>query len=195
MQYRRMGRSGLKLSEICLGTMTFGHGTDAAEAAWLVALALDSGVNVFDTANACNAGESETMLGHALKGRRNQAVVATKFFNPMGPGPNDSGMSRAHIFQALDGLAHRGERARPQPSPGGAALGARPAVDDQRHHRRPHCGPGRGFAPRRRLAAARGGAPAARCNFRLPWRYPRAMEAGMRARRDNAVKPPRLTPS
>jgi aryl-alcohol dehydrogenase-like predicted oxidoreductase len=107
VQYRRMGRSGLKLSEICLGTMTFGHGTDADEAARLVALALDSGVNHFDTANSYNAGESEIMLGRALKGRRNEAVVATKFFNPMGPGPNDSGMSRLHVFRALDDSLRR----------------------------------------------------------------------------------------
>ena len=102
-----MGRSGLKLSEICLGTMTFGHGTDTAEAARIVALALDRGVNVFDTANSYNGGEAEVMLGRALKGRRNEAIVATKFFNPMGPGPNDSGMSRWHIFRALDDSLRR----------------------------------------------------------------------------------------
>jgi aryl-alcohol dehydrogenase-like predicted oxidoreductase len=107
VQYRRMGRSGLKLSEICLGTMTFGHGTDTAEAARIVALALDHGVNVIDTANSYNGGEAEIMLGRALKGRRHEAIVATKFFNPMGPGPNDSGMSRWHIFRALDDSLRR----------------------------------------------------------------------------------------
>lgn len=102
MEYRRLGQSGLKVSEICLGAMTFGHGTDLAEAKRMVDLAFDAGVNFFDTANSYSAGESETMLGKALKGRRRDAVVATKFFNPMGTGPNDSGMSRYHIMQAIE---------------------------------------------------------------------------------------------
>jgi aryl-alcohol dehydrogenase-like predicted oxidoreductase len=102
MEYRRMGRSGLKVSEICLGTMTFGHGTDQQEANRIVDLARDAGVNFFDTANTYGGGQSETMLGNALKGKRRDAIVATKFFNPMGPGPNDSGMSRVHIMQAID---------------------------------------------------------------------------------------------
>ncbi len=102
MEYRRLGKSGLKVSEICLGTMTFGHGADEAEANRMVHLASDAGVNFFDTANSYADGESEILLGKALKGRRRDAVVATKFFNPMGPGPNDSGMSRLHIMQAID---------------------------------------------------------------------------------------------
>jgi aryl-alcohol dehydrogenase-like predicted oxidoreductase len=102
MAYRRMGRSGLKVSEICLGTMTFGHGTDEAEARRMVDLALDAGVNFFDTANSYGNGQSEVMLGKALKRRRRDVVVATKFFNPMGPGPNDSGMSRVHILNAIE---------------------------------------------------------------------------------------------
>ena len=107
MEYRRMGRSGLKVSEICLGTMTFGHGTDQGEATRMVDLALDEGVNFFDTANAYGGGQSETMLGNALKGRRRGAVVATKFFNPMGGGPNDSGMSRVHIMEAIEDSLRR----------------------------------------------------------------------------------------
>ena len=83
MEYRRMGRSGLKVSEICLGTMTFGHGTDEAESKRIVDLALDAGVNFFDTANGYADGESEVLLGKALKGRREDAVIATKVFNPM----------------------------------------------------------------------------------------------------------------
>ncbi len=102
MNYRRMGRTGLKVSEICLGTMTFGHGTEADEAKRIVDLAYDAGVNFFDTANAYSAGVSETMLGKALAGRRREAVIATKFFNPMGPGPNDSGMSRVYIMNAVE---------------------------------------------------------------------------------------------
>lgn len=82
--------------------MTFGHGADEAESKRMVDLALDAGVNFFDTANSYADGESEVLLGKALKGKRRDAVVATKFFNPMGTGPNDSGMSRAHIMQAID---------------------------------------------------------------------------------------------
>lgn len=102
MEYRRLGKSGLKVSEICLGTMTFGHGADGAESERMVHLAWDAGVNFFDTANSYGEGESEVLLGKALKGRRRDAIVATKFFNPMGKGPNDSGMSRVHIMQAID---------------------------------------------------------------------------------------------
>ncbi len=97
-----MGRTGLKLPELCLGTMTFGHGTDAAEAMNLVDLCFDSGVFFFDTADSYGNGESERILGETLKGRRARAIVATKVFNPMGPGPNDSGMSRVHIMQAVE---------------------------------------------------------------------------------------------
>ncbi len=102
MEYRRLGRSGLKVSELCLGTMTFGHGTDETTARRMVDRCLDAGVNFFDTADSYGNGQSETMLGKALTGNRGQAVVATKFFNPMGNGVNDSGMSRVHIMHAIE---------------------------------------------------------------------------------------------
>lgn len=107
MDYRRMGRSGLKVSEICLGTMTFGNGADEAEAGRMVATAFDAGVNFFDTANSYVGGASETMLGNALKGKRHDAVINSKFFNPMGGRPNDSGMSRLHIKQQVEGSLKR----------------------------------------------------------------------------------------
>jgi aryl-alcohol dehydrogenase-like predicted oxidoreductase len=107
MEYRRLGRAGLKVSELCLGTMTFGHGTDEAEAQRIVGTALDAGVMFFDTADGYNLGASEVMLGKALGARRRDAVIATKVFNPMGPGPNDSGMSRRHIVQAVEGSLRR----------------------------------------------------------------------------------------
>jgi aryl-alcohol dehydrogenase-like predicted oxidoreductase len=107
MEYRNLGQSGLKVSELCLGTMTFGTKTDRAEAHNIVDLALDGGINFFDTADGYGTGKSETILGEALKGRRRQAVVATKFFNPMGPGPNDSGMSRVHIMNAIEDSLRR----------------------------------------------------------------------------------------
>ncbi|MFO1080777.1 MAG: aldo/keto reductase [Reyranellaceae bacterium] len=107
MHYRRLGRSGLKVSDICLGTMTFGNGADEAEAARMVHAALAAGVNFFDCANSYVGGVSETMLGAALKGRRSEAVVASKVFNPMGGGANDSGMSRLHIMQAVEASLRR----------------------------------------------------------------------------------------
>lgn len=102
-----MGRSGLKVSEICLGTMTFGHSTDQNEASRIVDMAIDSGVNFFDTANSYAGSQSEVILGNTLKGRRRGVVVATKFFNPMGSGPNDSGMSRVHIMEAIEDSLQR----------------------------------------------------------------------------------------
>jgi aryl-alcohol dehydrogenase-like predicted oxidoreductase len=102
MEYRRLGHSGLKVSEICLGTMTFGNGADQVGASSMVDAALAAGVNFFDTANAYVGGVSETMLGEALKGKRQDAVIASKFFNPMGHRPNDSGMSRLHIKQQIE---------------------------------------------------------------------------------------------
>lgn len=107
MEYRRLGRSGLKVSEICLGTMTFGHGTDEAGAKDMVDLCFDAGVNFFDTADSYGGGQSEILLGRALKGRRRNAIVATKFFNPMGSGPNDAGMSRVHIMNAIEDSLRR----------------------------------------------------------------------------------------
>jgi aryl-alcohol dehydrogenase-like predicted oxidoreductase len=107
VEYRRLGRSGLKVSEICLGTMTFGNGADEAEAARMVHACFDAGVNFFDTADAYVNGVSEAMLGKALKGRRQDAVIASKVFNPMGGRPNDSGMSRLHIMQAVEASLKR----------------------------------------------------------------------------------------
>ena len=107
MEYRRMGRTGLKVSEICLGTMTFGHGTDLNEAKSMVDMCFEAGVNFYDVADSYGGGESEIYLGQALKGRRRDAVVATKFFNPMGSGPNDSGMSRVRIMNAIEDSLRR----------------------------------------------------------------------------------------
>ena len=107
MDYRNLGRAGLKVSEICLGTMTFGNGADQEGATKMVNAALEAGVTFFDTANSYVGGTSETMLGVALKGRREDAVIASKFFNPMGGRPNDSGMSRLHIKQQIEGSLKR----------------------------------------------------------------------------------------
>ncbi len=107
MQYRNLGRSGLKVSEICLGTMTFGHTTDEAEAKAIMNAAFEAGVNFFDCANTYAKGRSEEILGDLLKGRRHEAVIGTKVFNPTGAGPNDSGSSRGHIMRAVEDSLRR----------------------------------------------------------------------------------------
>lgn len=107
MDYRRLGSSGLKVSEICLGTMTFGNGTAYPQVQEMVSMCLDSGINFFDCANSYAGGESEVMLGKALAGRRGEAIVITKVFNPMGQGINDSGMSRVHIMQSIEDSLRR----------------------------------------------------------------------------------------
>jgi aryl-alcohol dehydrogenase-like predicted oxidoreductase len=107
MEYRNLGRAGLKVSEICLGTMTFGNGADQDGATKMVNTAIDAGLTFFDTANSYVGGTSETMLGVALKGKRQDAIIASKFFNPMGGRPNDSGNSRLHIKQQIEGSLKR----------------------------------------------------------------------------------------
>lgn len=107
MQYRNLGRSGLKVSEICLGTMTFGHTTDEAQAEAIMDAAFDAGVNFFDSANTYAKGRSEEILGKLVKRRRRDCVIATKCFNPTGDGPNDSGSSRLHILQAVEDSLRR----------------------------------------------------------------------------------------
>jgi 1-deoxyxylulose-5-phosphate synthase len=109
MDYVRLGSSGLKVSRICLGCMSFGAGADwmlPQEPSFaIVRKALDLGINFFDTANVYSGGESEQILGRALRSfgvKRDDVVVATKLFHPMGPGPNQRGLSRKHIFQAID---------------------------------------------------------------------------------------------
>src|ERR1700754_2784614 len=104
MNYRNLGRAGLKVSEICLGTMTFGNGADQAGASRMVDAALAAGVNFLDTANSRGGGTSEAMLGEALKGKRHEALIASKVFNPMRYRPNDSGMSRLHIRPQIEGV-------------------------------------------------------------------------------------------
>src|SRR5215467_578852 len=107
MEYRQLGRSGLKVPVLSFGTGTFGGGTeffkawgssDVAEATRLVDLCLDAGVNLFDTADIYSDGLSETILGKAIAGRRNQVLIATKGTFRMGTGPNDLGSSRHHLI-------------------------------------------------------------------------------------------------
>jgi aryl-alcohol dehydrogenase-like predicted oxidoreductase len=109
MEYRFMGRTGLKVSELCLGTQTFGWGADLTQAQALADCFVEAGGNFFDTSNIYNEGQSETMLGTWLKssGRRSQLVIATKVFFPAGSGPNDTGLSRKHIYEQIDASLRR----------------------------------------------------------------------------------------
>jgi len=104
MDYRFMGRTGLKVSEICLGCQTFGWGADEPTAHALADRFIAAGGNFFDTSNTYNEGKSETMLGSWIKSRKNRAqiVVNTKVFFPAGKGPNDTGLSRKHILEQVD---------------------------------------------------------------------------------------------
>ena len=110
MQYVRLGNTGLKVSRICLGAMTYGSPAwrpwvlDEADSRPFIKRALDHGINFFDTADMYSRGVSEEVLGRALKDftQRDQVVIATKAFNPMGDGPNDRGLSRKHLFDAID---------------------------------------------------------------------------------------------
>src|SRR5712671_1675523 len=102
METRTLAHTGLTVSRACFGTLTFGLQNDQAAATRLVDLCFDRGVNFFDTANVYSAGAAETMLGNALKGRRDQAVVASKVRMRMGDGFHESGLSRAAILKAID---------------------------------------------------------------------------------------------
>ena len=107
MQYRNLGRSGLRVSPLCLGSMMFGGATDEAESARITAAAREAGVNFIDTADVYNGGASEEVVGRAIAANRHWWVLATKLANPTGPGPNDVGLSRGHIFRAVEASLRR----------------------------------------------------------------------------------------
>jgi aryl-alcohol dehydrogenase-like predicted oxidoreductase len=109
MKNKRVGRTGLSVSEVCLGTMTFGNQCDEPTSHAIMDKALASGVTFFDTADVYplgaareTVGRTEEFVGSWLKGRREQIVLATKFFGAMGSGPNERGGSRKHIFKAVE---------------------------------------------------------------------------------------------
>ena len=115
MEYVNLGRTGLRVSRLCLGTMTFGS---TAWRPWIlpedasrpfIRHALDAGINFFDTADMYSRGVSEEIVGRALNDftTRDQVVIATKAFFPMGDGPNDRGLSRKHLFDAIDASLRR----------------------------------------------------------------------------------------
>ncbi|MDA0835702.1 MAG: aldo/keto reductase [Planctomycetota bacterium] len=107
MDYRNLGKAGVKVSRICLGTMMFGGQTSEADSIKIMHTALEQGVNFFDTADIYHAGESEKVVGKAIADRREQVVLATKGRGPMGQGPNDKGASRVHMMRALDASLKR----------------------------------------------------------------------------------------
>ncbi len=107
MQYRSLGRSGLKVSPICLGTMMFGGATDEPTSARIIASAREAGINFIDTADVYNEGRSEEVTGRAIAADRDAWVLATKVANPMGPGPNDRGLSRVHVMRAAEASLRR----------------------------------------------------------------------------------------
>ncbi len=110
MSFVTLGRSGLKVSRACLGTMTFGNkewGTDDAESRRIVDAFVDAGHNFIDTADVYNAGASEEIVGRAIADKRNEVVLATKGYNVTGGGPNDRGSSRAHLTRALESSLRR----------------------------------------------------------------------------------------
>lgn len=107
MEYRILKQTDLKVSRLCLGTMTFGKPVEQNEASSMVDACIDADVNFFDTANMYQLGVAETMLGHALKGRRDKVVLASKVRAKMGEGADQSGLSKKAIFRAIDESLHR----------------------------------------------------------------------------------------
>lgn len=115
MEYRQLGRSGLRVSALSLGTMTFGGrskfaktgATDVAGARRQIDRCIEAGINLFDTADAYSDGLSEEILGEALEGRRGKVLIATKARFAMGDGPNDAGLSRLHLIEACEASLRR----------------------------------------------------------------------------------------
>lgn len=116
MDYVRFGNTGMMVSKLCLGTMTYGKPTDRwpwalneEQSRPFIQKALELGIDFFDTADVYTAGASEEVVGKALKdfAKRDEVVIATKVFNPMGPGQNDKGLSRKHIMSAIDASLKR----------------------------------------------------------------------------------------
>jgi aryl-alcohol dehydrogenase-like predicted oxidoreductase len=115
MEYRQLGRSGLRISPLTMGTMTFGGrgefasvgATDVDGARRQIEMAIDAGVNLIDTADVYSAGAAEEIVGQALGSRRDDVLLATKARFPMGNGPNDAGLSRHHLIRACEASLRR----------------------------------------------------------------------------------------
>src|SRR5205085_4911901 len=107
MDYRPLGRTGVQVSQLCFGTMSFGGDADEAASAEMFKAVRDLGINFFDTADQYNKGRSEEILGKLARGAREDLVIATKCFNPTGPDLNAKGNSRRHLTRALEASLKR----------------------------------------------------------------------------------------
>jgi aryl-alcohol dehydrogenase-like predicted oxidoreductase len=107
MDYRLLGRTGVRVSPLALGALNFGGPTPGDEAIRIVHAALDAGINLVDTSNNYHDGRSETVVGRAIAGRRDRVVLATKVHGRVGEGPNDQGNSRLHILRACEDSLRR----------------------------------------------------------------------------------------
>ncbi len=107
MEYRNLGSSGLKVSRLCLGALLFGGATSREDSIKIIHRAMDEGINFIDTADVYVNGESERIVGEAIRERRKEVILATKVGEAMGNGPNDAGLSRHYIMKALDASLNR----------------------------------------------------------------------------------------
>lgn len=107
MDYRLLGQTGVRVSQLCFGTMSFGGDADEAASAAMYNAVRDDGVNFFDCANEYNKGKSEEILGRLAKGHRDELVLTTKCFNPIGPDINARGANRRHVVQAVEASLRR----------------------------------------------------------------------------------------
>ncbi|MEA3192208.1 MAG: hypothetical protein QOD26_541 [Betaproteobacteria bacterium] len=107
MKYKLLGRTGVQVSQLCFGTMSFGGDADEAASAEMFKATRDAGINFYDTADQYNKGKSEEILGKLMRGARDDLVIATKTFNPIGADLNAKGNSRRHLIRALDASLKR----------------------------------------------------------------------------------------
>ncbi|MCA0302309.1 MAG: aldo/keto reductase [Proteobacteria bacterium] len=107
MDYRLLGRTGISVSELCFGTMSFGGDADEVTSAAMYRMVREAGINFFDTANEYNKGRSEEILGRLMKSHRDDLVIATKCYNPTGPDINSRGANRRHVVQAVENSLRR----------------------------------------------------------------------------------------
>lgn len=107
MNYKLVGRTGVKVSSLCFGTMSFGDVADESESARMFKRCIDAGINFFDTANAYSRGRSEEILGDLIQGMRDELVITSKVFGKMGEDVNARGLSRRHIMQAVEATLKR----------------------------------------------------------------------------------------
>jgi aryl-alcohol dehydrogenase-like predicted oxidoreductase len=107
MDYKLLGRTGIKVSQLCFGTMSFGGDADEAGSAAMYAACRDRGINFFDCADAYSKGKAEEILGRLIARERDDLIVTTKCFNPMGPDINASGGNRRHITRAVEASLKR----------------------------------------------------------------------------------------